>query len=72
MTRAWQHAALGSLLEMQRKAMCICRPVLPPRVPDRHSMSWVPVMKPLLHGFCLTLLGGKAERSIGMGLQSTV
>ena len=35
----------------------------------RHGM---PVTTVLLHGIGLTLLGGRAERSIGMGLHSTV
>ena len=73
-TGAWHHAAHGSLPEVvYQKALSVCCPVLLHCAPDRPGMAWH-----ASHGglaawsLPLTLLGGKAERSIGMGLQSTV
>ena len=60
MTGARQRAALGSLPDVQRGALCICCPGLPLCVRDRHSTAW--------HASH----GEVAERSIGIGLHSTV
>ena len=71
MTGPGHHAALRQSLCSRRR--CVSAALYCPHVRltgmAQHDM---PVREVLLHGVCLTLLGGKAERSIGMGLHSTV